>query len=130
MLYQFEMPQNGLIMLPLPWRPFAVKKAAARSRRVSSKPNQQKRWSGRVTRESHALDLENGVFTLSDPKRIARSLKRSADSGRHRKADPFRSAMSMLTFFINRAGKSLGKGRRKTLEAAKAELRKAFGRPA
>jgi hypothetical protein len=87
-----------------------------------------RRWSARVTRESNALDLTPGVFTLSDPKRIAASLKRSALNSRRRKADPFRSALSMLTFYINRAGKNLSAARRKTLQRAKDELRKQFGR--
>jgi hypothetical protein len=86
------------------------------------------RWSARVTRESDALDLDRGVFTKRDPKRIAASLKRSAERSRRRKADPYRSALSMLTFYINRAGKNLPAGRRKTLERAKGELRKQFGR--
>jgi hypothetical protein len=87
-----------------------------------------RRWSARVTRESNALDLTPGVFTLSDPKRIAASLKRSALKSRRRKADPFRSALSMLTFYINRAGKNLPAARRKALQRAKDELRKQFGR--
>lgn len=87
-----------------------------------------RRWSARVTRESNALDLTPGVFTLSDPKRIAASLKRSALKSQRRKADPFRSALSMLTFYINRAGKNLPAARRKTLQRAKDELRKQFGR--
>jgi hypothetical protein len=87
-----------------------------------------RRWSADVTRESDALDLTAGVFTLSDPKRIAASLKRSALKSRRRKADPFRSALSMLTFYINRAGKNLPAARRKTLQRAKEELRKQFGR--
>jgi hypothetical protein len=87
-----------------------------------------RRWSAGVTRESNALDLTPGVFTLSDPKRIATSLKRSATKSRRRKADPFRSALSMLTFYINRAGKNLPAARRKTLQRAKDELRKQFGR--
>lgn len=87
-----------------------------------------RRWSARVTRESDALDLTPGVFSLSDPKRIAASLKRSALKSRRRKADPFRSALSMLTFYINRAGKNLPAPRRKTLQRAKDELRKQFGR--
>ena len=86
------------------------------------------RWSARVTRESNALDLERGVFTGRDPKRIAASLKRSAERSRRRKADPYRSALSMLTFYINRAGKNLPSGRRRTLQRAKTELRKQFGR--
>jgi uncharacterized protein DUF3175 len=80
------------------------------------------RWSGRVTRESNALDLEPGVFSLDDPRAIARSLKRSADRSERRKANPFRSAMSMLVFYINRAGKKLSRQRRRKLEAAKVEL--------
>jgi len=85
-------------------------------------------WSGRVTKESRALDLEEGVFTLKDPKRIAASLKRSAEQSQRRKAEPYRSALSMLVFYINRAGNNLSAERRSTLERAKAELRKQFGR--
>lgn len=87
-----------------------------------------KKWSGRVTKESNALDLEPEVFAKDDPAAIARSLKRSAEHSRRRKSSPYRSAMSMLTFYINRAGKNLPKRRLATLERAKAELRKAFGR--
>jgi hypothetical protein len=89
----------------------------------------RKRWSKRVTETSNALDLERGVFSQDDPRRIARSLKRSAERSRRRKADPFRSAMSMLTFYINRAGKTLSESRRARLEAAKDELRALYGRP-
>jgi hypothetical protein len=81
-----------------------------------------------VTRESHALDLDSGVFKLDDPRAIARSLKRSADRSRRRKAPAYRSALSMLIFYINRAGKSLSKQRRRKLEAAKGELRALFER--
>lgn len=88
----------------------------------------RRRWSGNVTRHSAALDLETGVFTWRNPRRIASSLKRSAEESRRRKSDPYRSAMSMLTFYINRAGKNLPASRRKILDAAKSELRKAFGR--
>lgn len=87
-----------------------------------------KRWSQRVTTESNALDLEGGVFAKDDPKEIAKSLKRSAERSTRRKAEPFRSAMSMLTFYVNRAGKSLSKARRAKLEAAKDELRKLYGK--
>jgi hypothetical protein len=87
-----------------------------------------RRWSQRVTRESDALDLSKGVFTWRDPKRIAASLKRSAQRSRRRKADPFRSALSMLTFYLNRAGKNLPATRRRTLMRAKEELRRQFGR--
>jgi hypothetical protein len=86
------------------------------------------RWSARVTRESDALTLEKGVFTQNDPKRIAASLKRSALRSRRRKADPFRSALSMLTFYINRAGRNLPAARKRTLMRAKDELRKEFGK--
>ena len=85
-------------------------------------------WSGRVTRESDALDLEGGVFSLKDPKQIAASLKRSAERSSRRKAEPYRSALSMLVFYINRAGKKLPASRRRTLERAKGELRRQFGR--
>jgi hypothetical protein len=87
-----------------------------------------KRWSHRVTERSNALDLEEGVFSRDDPRSIARSLKRSADRSRRRKSDPFRSAMSMLNFYINRAGKKLPRTRRERLEAAKQELRDLYGR--
>ena len=87
-----------------------------------------RRWSQRVTRESDALDLSKGVFAGKDPKRIAASLKRSAERSRRRKVDPFRSALSMLTFYLNRAGKNLPAGRRRTLMRAKDELRRQFGR--
>jgi hypothetical protein len=85
-------------------------------------------WSGRVTRESRALDLDPAVFTLADPAAIARSLKRSAEQSVRRKAGPFQSAMSMLNFYINRAGRNLAAPRRRVLEAAKAELRRLYGR--
>ena len=89
----------------------------------------RERWSQRVTRTSDALDLEGGVFTKSDPRAIAQSLKRSAERSRRRKADPYRSAMSMLTFYVNRAGKQLSARDRKRLEQAKDELRDLYGRP-
>ena len=88
----------------------------------------RKRWSQRVTRTSNALDLERSVFARRDPAAIARSLKRSAERSRRRKSEPYRSALSMLTFYINRAGKTLSKRRRATLERAKQELRRLFGR--
>jgi Protein of unknown function (DUF3175) len=89
-----------------------------------------KRWSQEVTEHSDALDLEKGVFTLKDPKEIAVSLKHSAESSERRKSDPYRSAMSMLTFYINRAGKHLSDTDRSRLEKAKQELRKLFHRNA
>ncbi len=85
-------------------------------------------WSGRVTRESDALDLEEGVFTWTDPRRIACSLRDSAEASRRRKSTPFRSAMSMLVFYINRAGNKLDPEQKIILEAAKDELRKLYGR--
>jgi hypothetical protein len=93
---------------------------------ASRKQGTTKRWSQDVTEKSSALDLEQGVFTLKDPKEIAASLKRSAEASTRRKSDPYRSAMSMLTFYINRAGKSLPDADRARLEKAKVELRKAF----
>ncbi len=87
-----------------------------------------KRWSAQVTRRSDALDLEDRVFAQRDPKKVARSLKRSAERSKRRKASPFQSAMSMLNFFINRAGRNLPTSRKKTLARAKDELRKLFGR--
>jgi hypothetical protein len=86
------------------------------------------RWSQRVTETSHALDLEDGVFTWSDPKRIALSLKRSAEESQNRKTSPFQSAMSMLNFYINRAGRDLPARQQRVLTQAKSGLRKAFGR--
>jgi len=91
--------------------------------------SRRRRWSRRVTEESAALMLEPGVFTLSTPRRIALSLKRSADASLARKSTPFRSAMSMLAFYINRAGKGLPIARKKKLETAKDELRALYGRP-
>ncbi|MBO0718315.1 MAG: DUF3175 domain-containing protein [Rhizobiales bacterium] len=115
----------------------SARKSAKSSRRSQRKTSRRKsvrsgsrgrRWSARVTHESDALDLDRGVFTQRDPKRIAASLKRSAERSHRRKADPYRSALSMLTFYINRAGKNLPASRRKTLQRAKGELRKQFHR--
>jgi hypothetical protein len=88
----------------------------------------KKRWSQEVTEKSDALDLDKGVFTWKNPKRIAASLKRSAEHSRRRKASAFRSAMSMLTFYVNRGGKDLPKAQKSVLERAKDELRAQFGR--
>jgi len=88
----------------------------------------KRRWSQAVAKRSDALDLESKVFTRS-AREIARSLKRSADRSKRRKATPFRSAMSMLTYYENRAGKQLSPRKRRTLDAAKDELRKLYGRP-
>jgi Protein of unknown function (DUF3175) len=98
------------------------------SSRRTTKARGGRRWSRRVTEHSDALTLEHGVFTLRDPKRIAASLKRSAERSRRRKGDPFRSALSMLTFYINRAGKNLPATRKRALMRAKDELRKQFGK--
>ena len=107
---------------------------SARGHDIPSKETRKKQsdapdrlWSARVTRESNALDLEAGVFALDDPLEIACSRKRSAEASTRRKSAPFRSAMSMLTFYINRAGSSLSAERRAVLEKAKDELRRAFG---
>jgi hypothetical protein len=110
------------------------KKATARkagsARRTPAKKSSAspKRWSQRVTKESDALDLKHGVFTLTDPKKIAASLKRSAEHSARRKAGAYRSALSMLTFYINRAGKTLPKVQRDRLQRAKTELKRQFGR--
>jgi len=85
-------------------------------------------WSNEVTRRSNALDLEPGVFTLGDSREVALSLKRSAEESTRRKGTPYQSAMSMLTFYINRAGRDLPERQKQVLEAAKHELRRAFGR--
>ncbi len=90
--------------------------------------SKSERWSKEVTETSHALDLEPGVFTRKDPRAIARSLKRSAERSTERKSAPYRSAMSMLTFYINRAGSNLSKEERERLERAKDELRNLFDR--
>ena len=93
-----------------------------------ARPTTIRRWSAKVMETSDALDLEPGVFKRG-PKAIAGSLRRSAETSRRRKTDPFRSAMSMLTFYINRAGRNLSAGRRRVLEQAKDELRVLYGRP-
>ena len=89
---------------------------------------EKKRWSQHVTETSDALDLERGVFTKDDPRAIAESLKESAEESARRKGSPFQSAMSMLNFYINRAGRNLPEKRRRVLNAAKDELRRLFGR--
>lgn len=95
---------------------------------MAAKPH-SRRWSQRVTETSNALDLEKGVFSKSTPRATARSLKRSAEHSSRRKTDSFRSAMSMLNFYLNRAGKTLPKTDRTRLEKAKDELRDLYGRP-
>jgi hypothetical protein len=106
------------------------RKSATRktARKSAAKKTAPKRWSQRVTKESDALDLKQGVFKLTDPKKIAASLKRSAEHSSRRKAGAYRSALSMLTFYINRAGKTLPNTQRSRLERAKTELKRQFGR--
>ena len=110
----------------------ASKRSAGRKTRGRRQSGSSRRartgWSRHVTEHSDALTLDKGVFTSRDPKRIAASLKRSAEKSRRRKASAFRSALSMLTFYINRAGKSLPASRKKNLMRAKDELRKQFGK--
>ncbi|MDE2234166.1 MAG: DUF3175 domain-containing protein [Gammaproteobacteria bacterium] len=88
-----------------------------------------RKWSGQVTRRSHALVLEAGVFSWKDAARIARSLRHSAESSSARKSSPYHSAMSMLSFYINRAGRPLDSRQRTVLEQAKQELRRLYGKP-
>jgi hypothetical protein len=109
-------------------RPATGRRRSSASGRTAAGRGATLRWSQRVTERSDALTLDRGVFTSKDPKRIAASLKRSAERSRRRKSDPFRSALSMLTFYINRAGKNLPPARKRTLMRAKDELRKQFGR--
>jgi len=111
-------------------RPRTSSSSSARSGRARTRHRgQPRRWSRQVAERSDALDLRRGIFTSDDPKRIARSLKRSAERSTRRKASPFQSAMSMLNLYINRAGRTLPAGRRRVLERAKQELRIAFRRP-
>lgn len=105
-----------------------VRKMGSLPRKPITRKAAPKRWSQRVTRESDALDLKRGVFKLTDPRKIAASLKRSAERSTRRKAGAYRSALSMLTFYINRAGKSLPKSQRGRLERAKGELKRQFGK--
>jgi hypothetical protein len=104
----------------------AAKRRPDSTRRRAAGPAKAARWSQRVTQTSNALDLEGGVFAQEDPRQIALSLKRSAERSERRKAEPYRSAMSMLCFYINRAGKNLSAERRAILERAKEELRRLF----
>jgi hypothetical protein len=103
-------------------------KASSARRKSAAKRKSPKRWSQRVTRESDALDLQQGVFKLTSPKKIAASLRRSAERSSRRKAGAYRSALSMLTFYINRAGKTLPKTQRDRLQRAKTELKHQFHR--
>src|SRR5579871_2114566 len=99
-----------------------------RTFRSGAKPSGRRRWSASVTQRSDALDLEKGVFTKRSPRQVALSLKRSAQASHRRKGAPFQSAMSMLTFHINRGGKGLSAERRRVLNQAKSELRRLFDR--
>ena len=106
--------------------PATPERLAMAGREDSMPPKKRKYWSKRVTERSDALDLEKGVFSLKDPKKIARSLKRSAEQSQRRKARPFQSAMSMLNFYINRAGTKLSASQKKVLEKSKDELRRLY----
>lgn len=108
-------------------KPAAARKSTSSSRKSTRSP---KKWSARVTENSDAMDLEQNVFKSESPQRIASSVKRSAEHSHRRKSSPFRSAMSMLTFYKNRAGKNLSPRRRRILDAAKDRLRRLFHRPA
>ena len=109
-------------------RKTARKTAAQKGKKSRAGKAPSNRWSQRVTRESYALDLKRGVFTLTDPMKIAASLKRSAERSSRRTTGAYRSALSMLTFYINRAGKSLPRTQRNRLQRAKSELKRQFGR--
>jgi hypothetical protein len=109
-------------------RKTAAQAVLRREKKSSAGQAPSNRWSQRVTRESDALDLKRGVFTLTDPKKIAASLKRSAERSSRRKTGAYRSALSMLTFYINRAGKTLPKSKRDRLQRAKIELKRQFRR--
>jgi hypothetical protein len=102
-----------------------TKKTAAKK---ASKKAAQKKWSKKVTKHSNAMDLEKDVFKQTDPKKIAESVKRSAEKSKRRKAEPFQSAMSMINFYENRGGKNISAAQKKVLDASKNELRKLFGR--
>lgn len=104
------------------------RQAVSASRKRPAPRQTPRRWSAEVTRQSNALDLEQGVFTRDDPRQIAASLKWSAETSVRKKTDSFRSALSMLNFYINRAGSNLSSARRRILTRAKEELRKQFGR--
>jgi len=93
-----------------------------------TKSAKSRRWSSRVTQRSDALDLQRNIFKSTNPRRIALSLKHSANASKRRKGTPYQSAMSMLNFYINRAGKNLSQKQKRVLERAKGELRDAFGR--
>jgi hypothetical protein len=106
-----------------------TRRAASKKKAAPKKAGKPvKKWSANVTKHSNALDLEPHIFEVHDPKKVAQSLKRSAEKSKRRKGTPYQSAMSMLNFYINSAGHNLGKKQKDTLEKAKDELRHAFGR--
>ena len=105
-----------------------TRRTASAARKTAGGRKAPKRWSQGVTQESDALDLKRGVFKLTSAKKIAASLKRSAEHSSRRKSGAYRSALSMLTFYVNRAGKTLPKTQRERLERAKAELKHQFGK--
>jgi Protein of unknown function (DUF3175) len=110
------------------WRDWRTTADAGTVQSMAAGKTRRRYWSHEVTERSDALDLERGVFTLGTPRAIAASLKRSAEASTRRKGTPYQSAMSMLTFYINRAGRNLPAERKHTLEAAKGKLRELFGR--
>jgi hypothetical protein len=126
--FDMAQPRQGASRRPASRRSARSKTSSKTARKTSHARPSSKRWSQRVTRDSDALDLKRGVFTQRDPKRIAASLKRSAERSRRRKAGAYRSALSMLTFYINRAGKTLPRAQRARLNQAKVELKRQFAR--
>jgi hypothetical protein len=106
------------------------KKTSAKRQKTTKKAakTSSRKWSGKVTRESDAMDLKKGVFKSNSPKKIAKSVKSSAEHSKRRKAGPYQSAMSMLNFYINRGGKNLSAAKKRTLERAKDVLRELYGR--
>lgn len=106
----------------------ASKQSTTAHKKTAKKKTAPTKWSHHVMETSDALDLQSGIFKSTDPKKIARSLKRSAEKSKRRKGTPFQSAMSMLNFYLNRAGKNLTAKEKEPLEKAKPELRKLFGK--
>ena len=98
------------------------------TKKATSKKGRVKKWSKAVTEHSNAMDIEKDVFKQKDPKKIAESVKQSAEKSKRKKSGPFQSAMSMINFYENRAGKNLGAGQKKVLDKSKDELRKLYGR--
>jgi len=109
-------------------RKAAAKKAAPKKVSAAKKAAPKKRWSAKVTKESDAMDLEQDIFKSTDPKKIAESVKESAEKSKRKKAGPFQSAMSMINFYENRGGKNISAAQKKILDQSKQELRKLFGR--